>query len=156
MITYVRRRPAQALYKPPRRSQNPEVTDPVTAPSTVPPPVTTLVEDVQPQSNINKSTKSKTARPSAEPYVPPSRRSQTLNSEPSTAPPPSKTSTSESQPVDGEKKNDEDEEEEEWEKLLDSNENSLSNDLVKEVYVKDLFSISKTQIVCSSIDSNQI
>ncbi len=109
-ISYSRRRPDQALYKPPRRSKNPEIS----SPSPTPP-----VEDVQQNNSTTKSTKSKTARPSAEPYVPPSRRSQTLNKEsPAIA----------SATNDNKEEDDEEEEEDDWEKLLDND-----NDLVEEV-----------------------
>jgi hypothetical protein len=128
MIYHCRRRPAQALYKPPRRSKNSEISSPVSTPSPPPPPATS-VEDVQQNNNNTKSTKSKTARPSAEPYVPPSRRSQTLNKEPAPSSPLPTSFTNENKKEDGEQE----EEEEEWEKLLDSNENPLNNDLVEEV-----------------------
>ena len=131
-IYYCRRRPAQALYKPPRRSKNSEVSSPMPAsspPSPPPPPLppltTTSVEDVQENNSNTKPTKSKTARPSVEPYVPPSRRSQTLNNEPVSSPAPSAAS------INTNKKEDDDqgaEDEEEWEKLLDN-----TNDLVAEV-----------------------
>ncbi len=129
---YSRRRPAQALYKPPRRSQNPEISQPVSAPS--PPPLlpTPSVEDVQQNDSTTKSTKSKTARPSAEPYVPPSRRSQTLNKESLPSSTSLASSSNENKKEDGEDQEEEDEEED-WEKLLDGNENLLTNNLVEEV-----------------------
>jgi hypothetical protein len=110
-----KRRPDQALYKPPRRSKNPEISSPISIPP---------VEDVQQNNSITKSTKSKTARPSAEPYVPPSRRSQTLNKES----PPVASATNDNK--------DEDEDEDDWEKLLDNDDNLLTNDLVEEIQTK--------------------
>ena len=122
IICASRRRPDQALYKPPRRSKNLETVSPSPTP-----PSTVSVEDVQQDNSNTKSTKSKTARPSVEPYVPPSRRSQTLNKEvlPSALPIP-----------DNKKEDGEVEEEEDWEKLLDSTDNLLNNDLVEEVSSK--------------------
>ena len=70
--------------------------------------------------------KSKSARPSVEPYVPPSRRSQPGNAELAV--------TSTREPVKDDAEEDEDEEEEEeWEKLADSNDDSLQKGLVEEV-----------------------
>ena len=68
--------------------------------------------------------KSKTARPSAEPYLPPSRRSQPINKEP----PPSTSLSNENKKEDGDE-----EEEEDWEKLLDGNINSPNNGVMEEV-----------------------
>ena len=99
-----------------------------------PPLPTTLVEDVQQNNGTTKPVKSKTARPSAEPYVPPSRRSQTANKELPLSSPVSILSTNENKNEDAEEEEDEDEEEEEdWEKLLDGNENPLNDNLVEEV-----------------------
>lgn len=84
------------------------------------------MEDVQSNSSIAKPTKSKTARPSAEPYVPPSRRSQTLNKE--------SLPTASSTTLDNKKENDtQDDEEDDWEKLLDNNEITPQTNLVEEV-----------------------
>ncbi|CAF0757938.1 unnamed protein product [Rotaria sp. Silwood1] len=124
------RRPDQALYKPPRRSKNSEVSSSTSTP-TPPPSTTTSLEEVQQNNSTPKSTKSKIARPSAEPYVPPSRRSQPVTKEPLPPSSLSVTLTTENKKEDGEI-----EEEEEWEKILDSNENPQYNDLVEEIQTK--------------------
>ena len=72
----------------------------------------------------SKAVKSKSARPSVEPYVPPSRRSQPGNAE--------SVVSSTQEPVKGDAEDDEDEEEE-WEKLANSNDDSLQKGLVEEV-----------------------
>ncbi|CAF4464531.1 unnamed protein product [Rotaria sp. Silwood2] len=77
------------------------------------------------------STKSKTARPSAEPYVPPSRRSQPVNKEPHLSSPSSLSFTTDNKKEDGDV-----EDEEEWEKILDSNEDPQYKDLVEEIQTK--------------------
>ncbi|CAF1310309.1 unnamed protein product [Adineta steineri] len=120
-----KRRPDQALYKPPRRSKNPEVSSPVSAPSPTP------VEDTQQNNDTTKSVKSKVARPSVEPYVPPSRRSQLVNKESL----PCTTSTNEKNNDDNDD-GQEEEEEEDWEKLLDASDNSLTNHLLEEIQTK--------------------
>ena len=116
-ICCCRRRPDQALYKPPRRSKNPEVSSPTPTP-------TSPVEDVQQSDSTTKSTKSKSARPSAEPYVPPSRRSQTLNKEP----PPVASAINDNK--------EENDDEDDWEKLLDNDDNLPNNDLVEVKFQK--------------------
>lgn len=125
MNFYSRRRPDQALYRPPRRSKNPENPKPVSTPPSSP---VTIVEDVQANNSVPKPTKSKTARPSAEPYVPPSRRSQTLNKE-------SLPTASSTTITDNKKENDaQEDEEDDWEKLLDNNEILPHTNLVEEVF----------------------
>lgn len=84
-----------------------------------------MTEDAESVSAVPKATKSKTARPSAEPYVPPSRRNQTSNRE--SIP-----------PVTSEKKKENDtqedeDEEDDWEKLLDSNNIPSHTNAVEEV-----------------------
>jgi len=112
---------------------------PSTSPSSLPPPAT-LTEEVQQNNGAAKQAKSKTTRPSAEPYVPPSRRSLPANKEP---PPPSPASTSST----NENKNEDSEEEEDWEKLLDGNDNPLNNDLIEEVKLQTCFSIIRRNFV---------
>ena len=127
-----RRRPAQALYQPPRRSKNSENSKPVPAsppPTPPPPPPVPVVEDVQSNNSIAKPTKSKTARPSAEPYVPPSRRSQTLNKESL----PTASSTTSDNKKENDTQDDDDEEEDDWEKLLDNDEITPHTNLIEEV-----------------------
>lgn len=119
----LRRRPAQALYQPPRRSQNPESPKPV--PTS--PPVT-VTEDIESVNTVPKATKTKTARPSAEPYVPPSRRSQTSNKE--SIPPVSSVTTEKKKK---ESDTQEDEEEDDWETLLDNNNIPSHTNAVEEV-----------------------
>ncbi|CAF4116368.1 unnamed protein product [Rotaria sp. Silwood2] len=123
------RRPDQALYKPPRRSKNPEVSSPISTPPPQPP--STSLEEVQQNNSTTMSTKSKTARPSAEPYVPPSRRSQPVNKEPHLSSPSSLSFTTDNKKEDGDV-----EDEEEWEKILDSNEDPQYKDLVEEIQTK--------------------
>ncbi|CAF1091469.1 unnamed protein product [Rotaria sordida] len=131
-----KRRPDQALYKPPRRNKNSENSSPIATPPPAPPPSTTSPEEVQQNNSTTKSTKSKTARPSAEPYVPPSRRSQLVNKELLSPLSSSASFTPENKKEDGEVEEEEEEEEEEWEKILDSNENPLYNDSVEEIQTK--------------------
>ncbi|CAF3245588.1 unnamed protein product [Rotaria socialis] len=91
-----------------------------------------------------KRAKSKTARPSAEPYVPPSRRSQPVTTETLSSTPRSSVIQSKKQDDGAEEKEDEEEEEEEeeaeeeedWEKLLENSQNPLYNDLVEEIQSK--------------------
>ena len=142
-LHFYRRRPDQAFYKPPRRSA--PVEPPPPPPTAPPPPV---VSEIQMEKETTKVTKTKSARPSAEPYVPPSRRSQTTNVETPTisTPPVSKENLTKQETNDEndqndndneEEKEEEEEEEEEWEKLLNKSDDSISKDFVQEVRQKD-------------------
>ncbi|CAF1229596.1 unnamed protein product [Adineta ricciae] len=119
-----KRRPDQALYKPPRRSKNLEVTNSPTPPPLPPSSPAIATEDSQQSNDAPKPVKTKTPRPSLEPYRPPSRRSQPVAKE---IVPVASTSTTEKKCEDSEEKkivkDEQDEEEEDWEKLFDGNDN---------------------------------
>ncbi|CAF4153367.1 unnamed protein product [Rotaria socialis] len=148
-----KRRPDKALYKPPTRTKSSEVFASISTPSTPPPPPppqpTPPISmaspgDLQQNNSRSKGAKSKTARPSAEPYVPPSRRSQPVTTETLSSTPRSSVIQSKKQDDGAEEKEDEEEEEEEeeaeeeedWEKLLENSQNPLYNDLVEEIQSK--------------------
>ncbi|CAF3553348.1 unnamed protein product [Rotaria socialis] len=149
-----KRRPDKALYKPPTRTKSSEVFASISTPSTPtpppPPPQPTppismaSPGDLQQNNSRSKGAKSKTARPSAEPYVPPSRRSQPVTTETLSSTPRSSVIQSKKQDDGAEEKEDEEEEEEEeeaeeeedWEKLLENSQNPLYNDLVEEIQSK--------------------
>ncbi|CAF3965661.1 unnamed protein product, partial [Rotaria magnacalcarata] len=132
-----KRRPDKVLYKPPTRTKSSEVFASISTPPTPPPISVTSPEDLQQNNSRSKGAKSKTARPSAEPYVPPSRRSQPVTTETLSSTPRSSVIQSKKQDDAAEEKEEEEEEEEEdWEKLLENSQNLLYNDLVEEIQSK--------------------
>ena len=96
-----------------------------------------LTEEIPKDTEATKPCKSKTARPSAEPYVPPSRRSlntsQVSTSAINVTSSPEKVVSKEVETKSNQRTTNDNDDEDNWEQLLDKSDESIAKELIKEV-----------------------